>query len=217
MDNNIKEAVGKINAMFNAIARNKEGKLTPVMFGKESDSGKGLVMSGAYFEEFLDTYVFFKTEEGRVVSKDEAKTAKMRDCISGTAFVNAMEQMKIFPLADALTKASGITVEEAQMLPIYVLSTEEGVFGASLIANCKVREMVYKCFGECYILPSSVHEVLIVPEKAYPGNSREQVEHDLLLMVETINITELSPQEVLTDSIYRLGKDGEMSVITEAA
>ena len=58
-------------------------------------------------------------------------------------------------------------------------------------------------FGDCYILPSSIHEVLIVPS--------DMDVNTLAHMVHDINRAEVAEQDRLSDHVFRLSK-GVISV-----
>lgn len=50
--------------------------------------------------------------------------------------------------------------------------------------------------GDFFILPSSIHEVLIVPDNGQMGL------RDLEDMVKEVNATQVAPEDKLTDSVY---------------
>lgn len=80
---------------------------------------------------------------------------------------------------------------------MYVLSNQLRSFGAASIVYPHVLEMVGKIVGEDFcVLPSSVHEVIIVPE----SYSLEQKEMDE--MVTEINATQVADEEVLSNHAY---------------
>lgn len=87
--------------------------------------------------------------------------------------------------------------ESEQRIPMYVLSNQTNFYGAACMLYQDVLEMFAQELGEdVYILPSSVHEVLLVPaSKALPA--KEMVE-----MVQDINATQILPEEVLSNHIY---------------
>ncbi len=82
-------------------------------------------------------------------------------------------------------------------LPMYMLSNEQRTFGAASIlypdalacAGIKFRE-------NFYILPSSIHEVILLPEHA-AGDVETMRD-----MVREINLTQVAPEEVLSDNVY---------------
>lgn len=80
---------------------------------------------------------------------------------------------------------------------MYVLSCEDKVNGASQILNDDLmKEIVNKIGNDFYILPSSVHEVLIVKPENNMGPE------DLRQMVHDVNATEVKESEKLSDNIY---------------
>lgn len=93
-----------------------------------------------------------------------------------------------------------------QSTPLSVLSNESGIDGAALIACPEVLKAVQKELGEAfYILPSSIHETLILPK-----SSADDVE-DLKQMVSSINEAEVAPEDRLSDNVYEF--DGHSLII----
>ena len=85
---------------------------------------------------------------------------------------------------------------------MFVLTNTKGMFGA-VAMTCDVElECFAKRIGKgFYILPSSVHEVILVPE-----NKEFCVEY-FASMVREINETQMDPTEILSDSIYFYDKE----------
>lgn len=80
---------------------------------------------------------------------------------------------------------------------MYVLSNESRMNGASAILDTKMMDNIAeKLDGDYYILPSSVHETLVVPM------SSEADRDTLESMVRDVNATQLAPQEKLSDHVY---------------
>ena len=85
---------------------------------------------------------------------------------------------------------------------MFVLTNIKGLFGAVSMTFDVELECFAKRIGKgFYILPSSVHEVILVPE-----NKDFCVEY-FASMVREINETQLDPTEVLSDSIYYYDKE----------
>lgn len=86
--------------------------------------------------------------------------------------------------------------ENTPEYPMLVLSNKSGIEGAaSIIFDDMLREIKSKLKENFYILPSSINEVLIVPESfAEPDFIRE--------MVREVNNTVVDKAERLSDSIY---------------
>lgn len=82
-------------------------------------------------------------------------------------------------------------------LPMYVLSNEQRVFGAACMIYPDILARVGRMFQEnFYILPSSVHEVILLPMHA-AGDADSMRD-----MVREINMTQVAPEEVLSDNLY---------------
>ena len=79
---------------------------------------------------------------------------------------------------------------------MYVLSNQSKVFGAAELLDTKTLDTIKEQVGDFYILPSSVHEVLIVPK------TEEMSLKDLEAMVREVNSTQVAPNEVLSDHVY---------------
>ena len=95
----------------------------------------------------------------------------------------------------ALIEAAGEVWEEE--CPILVLTNETGVYGATDILYQEIPQLIYQeVGGNYYLLPSSIHEFLIVPERedAVPG--------ELRAIVREVNRTEIAKEEFLSDQIY---------------
>ncbi len=80
---------------------------------------------------------------------------------------------------------------------MYVLTNEIRSFGAACILYDNVLEDIGNQLGEnYYVLPSSVHEVIIVPESKSPNRV------DLEEMIEEINGTQVAEEEILSYRAY---------------
>lgn len=85
---------------------------------------------------------------------------------------------------------------------LYILSNEQGVYGAAAILYPELPQKIYeKLGGNYYLLPSSVHEFLIIPEEE--GETPEQ----LKAIVREVNRTEIREEEFLSDHIYYFNGD----------
>ena len=90
--------------------------------------------------------------------------------------------------------------EDSPML--YVLSNSQGIYGASGILYPSALQRIAADLGQdLYILPSSVHEVLLLP--ADPQFCCEELEE----MVRQVNQSELSPEEKLSDQVYYYSRE----------
>ena len=98
------------------------------------------------------------------------------------------------------------------MLPkddmMYVLTKQDKQYGAALLLDKNMMERVIERVGaDFYILPSSLHEVIIVPAK-------ESVDEDYLrAMVREVNATQVSPSERLSNNIYRFSMEKGIQLV----
>ena len=63
--------------------------------------------------------------------------------------------------------------------------------------------------GDFYILPSSIHEILIVPDNGKMGLS------DLENMVKEVNATQVAPADKLTDNVYHYDSQAKIFELGE--
>jgi len=105
-----------------------------------------------------------------------------------------------------LAQEHGIDMEQAremaaQMIPeapdtMYVLTNDTKVNGASEILRDDIRQEIADKIGDFFVLPSSIHETLIIPKSA--GMDRKELEQ----MVQKVNQTQVLPEERLSDHVY---------------
>lgn len=80
--------------------------------------------------------------------------------------------------------------------PVYVVTNTQSLNGASVLLYEGIREELYKLLGsEYFLLPSSIHELLAVPQNEA---SREMLES----MVSKVNSTDIDPVDILSDRVY---------------
>ena len=81
--------------------------------------------------------------------------------------------------------------------PMWVATNESRFNGASVMAYPDFMDQVSeKLEGDFYILPSSTHEVIMIPD------SFGMKAHELKAMVTDVNASEVRPEEKLTDNVY---------------
>ena len=88
-------------------------------------------------------------------------------------------------------------IEPDDIVPMYILSNFAGLYGAGCILYKDVlRKFADYMESDLFILPSSVHEVIIVPSdvECRPEQFRE--------MVADVNANVVSKEEILSDTVY---------------
>lgn len=88
--------------------------------------------------------------------------------------------------------------EESDISPLFVLTNRQRQFGAYYMTDTDLLSGISrKLNSDLYLLPSSVHECMIVPAGMW-----EEAD-SLSFMVKEINSTQVSEDEYLADTVYR--------------
>ena len=185
---------------------NRDFVLSHIFIGLQKDSTENLIKRSSGLDG-IESYLYIRREK----SKDESFSVKVTDMFLAKARItldeawsnaeaNTNAETKIESMAKVMSEMMGFEYNEEmdEMTPFFILSNTCKMKGASAVLNRKVLSD----FGERYhtnkivVLPSSVHEMLIVPYT-------EDVELDTFSeMVGEVNYTEVDPTERLTDRAY---------------
>ena len=85
---------------------------------------------------------------------------------------------------------------------MYVLTNQNKLNGASCILYEHLLELFADRLGaDLYILPSSVHEVILIPATSDTSFA------ELSRMVKEVNETQVSPEEILSDHVYYFSRN----------
>lgn len=108
------------------------------------------------------------------------------------------EGYRIQPLAELLGSILGITLGQMEDMPEqYVLTNEGSRYGAAgLLRKDILESFAEQSGGSFYIIPSSIHELILVPEESTinPECLKE--------MVKEVNRTAVVREEWLSESVY---------------
>ncbi len=97
-------------------------------------------------------------------------------------------------MADEIMSVMERTHDE---VPMYVMTNSTKYFGAaSLLYKGALSDFAERMEASFYILPSSVHEIILLIDRGYASTE------ELSDMVKQVNDTQLSPEEILSDSVY---------------
>ena len=81
--------------------------------------------------------------------------------------------------------------------PIYILTNNQRFLGASCILyDDLISQLAQKLECDFYIIPSSIHEVLLIPSSI---DMSQETFHEMICEV---NETQLEPQDILSDHLY---------------
>ena len=162
------------------------------------------------------------TDEGR---SSILVTNKMLETYGITAEQLHADAMAIAPevrpaviqgMSEVMAEMMG--AEQAEMLglgpmpdePIYVATVPDKVQGASVLAYQNfMDDAAEKLGGDFYILPSSIHEILLVKDNGqFDRAALEQ-------MVKEVNATQVAPEDKLTDSVYHYNSKEKIFELAE--
>jgi len=121
-----------------------------------------------------------------------------------TVVRDSLQNMQVIFPADVINMADllkELYSDPAQLicgkLPMYVLTTKARMYGAAAILyNGQLEEIAREVEDDFYLLPSSIHEIIIVP-KQYVAD-----ENYLSQMVDEINQEQVDIEEVLSNHAY---------------
>lgn len=115
------------------------------------------------------------------------------------AFASAVSHtpFEIKTMAEVLNELMGAEIIPQDELPMYVASNKERIHGAGVIAYPEFMEEAAKRLGgDFYILPSSIHEVILIPDT--PDVSVLELQG----IVQSVNVEQVAPEERLSNHIY---------------
>lgn len=107
----------------------------------------------------------------------------------------------LIPLQRLVEEMTGGRIEEMEEVRLYVLTNRDKMYGASaMLYSDKIRELAEELQSDLLILPSSVHEVLLMPD------DKAGQYQDYRRMVEEVNTTQVEPEEILSYHLYRYSR-----------
>ncbi|MBO6308221.1 MAG: hypothetical protein J6N70_05155 [Oribacterium sp.] len=118
------------------------------------------------------------------------------------AMINAPEirPSEIKGMSEMLSEMMGVDMDPGMDSlddKMFVATVPDKIHGAGVIAYPNFFEdAAEKIGGDYFVLPSSIHEVLLVKDNG------EMTAKDLEAMVREVNATQVSPEEQLTDNVY---------------
>lgn len=112
-------------------------------------------------------------------------------------------------------RAAGVPEQEIEMMmkdmsqdmavPLTIVTNEQTMDGAAVLFYTGYMDLIGEQLkGDYYILPSSVHEMLVLPDDGV------MTSHELKAMVMAVNNTEVQPAEKLADEVYHYDTRGRI-------
>ena len=158
----------------------------------------------------LEEYLYLVVESGKHemasirIKQDMIKHYNLdEEALWREARRNNNEETRITPMFDVLMSLSpmlSIVPEEdlgflRDSNPMYVVTNTDKIKGASSILSDKVKKFVEESGKKWLWIPSSVHEVIMVPEGSMPEDGITQ-------LVQEVNDSSVSIYEQLSDHVY---------------
>ena len=199
-----------------------KGRLAFRLLSKERNKE---TLENYVYQEFLDlaaivTFCAEIDEQGVKAIRVTHDLAK-RWYVSEEEILQAAEEntealfpVRMEPILDTLCRVADISrddlpeevLAEEDSPQIMVLTNYLGVNGATVLLYDSFLQQVYeKLRGKFIILPSSIHEVIVMPLASAPPIADSQK------MVEQINRSAVKEEEILSDSVYLY--DGEKVIL----
>lgn len=129
------------------------------------------------------------------------------------AYDNTLRNMacRAVPIFDILREGKLFgDFAESELLndfPMKVVTNDKRFLGGVFIGiKERLDELYDEMNGDYYIIPSSIHELILIPQKEYENVS------DLNVMIREVNANNVPPEEVLSDHAY-LYRKGEEALI----
>ncbi len=118
----------------------------------------------------------------------------------GVTFISMFDYMT--SLCMDMGSMSLLTDCEYEMLnenQMYILSNHRLYLGASVICFNNMLKSIYNILGQdYYIIPSSVHEVLIIPDNSFQYSGSIPMNE----LIGLVNTTLINENEILSDNLY---------------
>lgn len=100
---------------------------------------------------------------------------------------------------------------EEETIPMYVLTNSQQYFGAACILYPKVLYHISQNLRDnLYLLPSSIHEIILIPA------SLSETPKELAQIVHNVNLTEVAPDEILSDSVYYYQQESDLVTLAQS-
>ncbi|MDO4261685.1 MAG: DUF5688 family protein [Eubacteriales bacterium] len=97
----------------------------------------------------------------------------------------------------AMSEFLGQEESECPESGMYILNSRQGEYGAAVFADPRVqRRCAMELGGSYYVLPSSVHEMILLPERT--GLDRQELDS----LVREVNALCVGPEDLLSDHAY---------------
>lgn len=209
---NSKCGFDNISALFSKafILENVEYQI--INAGKNADR-----LEGIPHKEFLDLAITYRVcienadgERGTVLVSDgimstyDISLEELDEVAEKNTAKNGFRLLSMTQVLDGMNEMPEEMISSINEPPMYVLTNTQKVYGAAGMLYIDLyRGLAEKHGGDLYVIPSSVHEVLIFPVEIM---DKECVEN----MICYVNEQEVSEEEFLSNSLYIYRKESDV-------
>ena len=160
-------------------------------------------LAGKVTREFLDmniVYYIKAMENGNVMITDWLldTTTFTEEDLYRAALDRIENNFEYTDMREVLAEQMGVDASEIEMPGMMNVLTNKGkMFGAVSIISKNVMDYALKKskLKKVYVLPSSIHEVIIVPAEIGDVEALRNMVHE-------VNATQLTPDEILSENVY---------------
>ena len=162
------------------------------------------------YSDLAVIYYLEKNSRDRILTEPltyerAAELGKSEEEIRSLAWKNTILKKRavMMPLSEVLREEL-----EDDGTPLFVLTNEKMYLGAVTMFYPDLMDLIAdKLDSDLYIIPSSIHECLILPEQ------EDICGEDLRKLVRTVNDTEVADDEILSYNIYKYSRAGRSVAI----
>lgn len=91
--------------------------------------------------------------------------------------------------------------DDDEKLQMYIVTNKNNIFGSSVLLNKSYMKAIEEEIGSYYILPSSIHEILVIPQ--YRPRNVDEVRE----IVGEVNNTKVLEDEILSYNVYQFDEE----------
>ena len=159
-----------------------------VELGKNSDGIMNTVVTDGLMSSWgIDAELLDKVAMENLENSDTSRFSSMRDVLKSMMFPD-------MPDDDPMVASMLPPMEGPQM---YVLTSDDKLYGAKYLADTgKLDEISEKLGSDLIVIPSSVHECIIIPNDG--SMDRSVIEG----MIHDVNSTQVPPKDILSEHAY---------------
>ena len=149
-------------------------------------------------DDFADAVITDKLLQVYGITAEELHNVAMENLAAGEPLFTSLEQTLLRINKSLDIEKINVNDYVAQL---FILSNKHTTLGAVEAINPAIMDRLYNKLGKLYIIPSSVHEVIITPQ--------DQIEDvgELRKIVCNVNATDVKPTDVLSDNVYEYDID----------